>query len=209
MECTTLAIIDNHRFFRLLLKDALEVNLEYKVVYHSGSGLDFLEHVSDIQPLITIISMGLVDISGSELVYRLIRNNYKCRIVGMNHMQGLVDYKSMIEAGACSIVNFMDDIEEVFRAIAFAKEKFSAIAHHEKKELQDKNTTEDKSIVLAARERVVLSYLVQGYTTDQIASALQISRTTVNTHRKRLRVKAGVKNTPELVMYTVRHGIIA
>jgi two-component system nitrate/nitrite response regulator NarL len=58
------------------------------------------------------------------------------------------------------------------------------------------------------KELEIIRMLSQGLTTKQIAEKLFISIHTVNTHRKNILQKLGLKNTSELLMYVVRHGII-
>lgn len=52
---------------------------------------------------------------------------------------------------------------------------------------------------LTAREKDVLGLAVQGLNNKEIASSLNLSRYTVETHRKNIRLKLKVRNTTELV----------
>ncbi|NSL89757.1 LuxR C-terminal-related transcriptional regulator [Chitinophaga solisilvae] len=52
---------------------------------------------------------------------------------------------------------------------------------------------------LTAREKDVLGLAVQGLNNKEIANALNLSRYTVETHRKNIRLKLKVRNTSELV----------
>jgi DNA-binding CsgD family transcriptional regulator len=49
----------------------------------------------------------------------------------------------------------------------------------------------------------------EGYTNDQIADMLFLSKHTVNTHRKNILSKLGVKNTAGIVMYAVKTQLIS
>ena len=50
--------------------------------------------------------------------------------------------------------------------------------------------------------------IAEGYTNTQIAEHLYISAHTVNTHRKNIMSKLGVKNTAGIVMYAVKSNIV-
>lgn len=50
-------------------------------------------------------------------------------------------------------------------------------------------------------EKSILEKIAKGYSTKQIAQQLEISEKTVETHRKNLFVKAGVKNVAELIAF--------
>ncbi len=61
---------------------------------------------------------------------------------------------------------------------------------------------------LTSREREVLQLLVEGKTTREVASDLQISAKTVETHRANLMRKLAIHNTAGLVRYAVRQRMI-
>jgi PAS domain S-box-containing protein len=66
----------------------------------------------------------------------------------------------------------------------------------------------DRHAVLSAREREVLPLAAQGSSLQQIASALSISRRTVETHRANMMRKLGLHSQTELVRHAMREGIL-
>ncbi len=62
---------------------------------------------------------------------------------------------------------------------------------------------------LTEREVEVLSLVVKGMINKEIADALNISVTTVITHRKNIQEKLGMKSVSALTIYAVMHGIVA
>lgn len=61
---------------------------------------------------------------------------------------------------------------------------------------------------LSAREKEILDLLSKGYTTTQIAEALNLSGETIRWYRKRLLEKFDVSNSPELVSRAKEAGLI-
>ncbi len=61
--------------------------------------------------------------------------------------------------------------------------------------------------VLSKREKEILKYIAAEFTTPEIADKLCISQYTVNTHRKNLISKLGVKNVAGLVKYAFQKGL--
>lgn len=64
------------------------------------------------------------------------------------------------------------------------------------------------SDLLSTRELEVLQRLADGQTNLEIAEALIISTSTVQTHRTRIMEKLGLKSRSDLVKFALRHGII-
>ena len=57
------------------------------------------------------------------------------------------------------------------------------------------------------REREVLELLADGRTAKEIASRLNLSPKTIETHRQNIMEKLGISNTAELVKYAIREGL--
>ena len=64
-------------------------------------------------------------------------------------------------------------------------------------------------IVLSERELGIIIHIAEGLTNTQIADQLFLSTNTVNTHRKNIMSKLGVKNTAGIVMYAVKTNLIS
>ena len=61
---------------------------------------------------------------------------------------------------------------------------------------------------LSMREIEVLSLVARGYINKEIADKLNISLTTVITHRKNITEKLGIKSVPGLTIYAVMRGYV-
>jgi DNA-binding NarL/FixJ family response regulator len=64
-------------------------------------------------------------------------------------------------------------------------------------------------IVLSDRENEIITLIAEGLTNIQIAEQLFLSSHTVNTHRKNIMAKLGVKNTAGIVMYAVKTNLVS
>jgi RNA polymerase sigma factor (sigma-70 family) len=63
--------------------------------------------------------------------------------------------------------------------------------------------------LLTEREREVLQLLAEGNSNKQVATILNISTYTVETHRTNLMQKLNLHNTAEIVIYAMRKKIIS
>lgn len=62
---------------------------------------------------------------------------------------------------------------------------------------------------LSARERQVLTLVVEGHTSAEIAARLSLSSKSVDTYRSRLMAKLGLGDLPSLVKFAIRHGLVS
>jgi DNA-binding NarL/FixJ family response regulator len=68
---------------------------------------------------------------------------------------------------------------------------------------------EDSYELLTSREREILQLLAEGKSNKDIASALNLSAHTVETHRRNLLDKLNLHSFAELILYAVRKRIIS
>ena len=66
-----------------------------------------------------------------------------------------------------------------------------------------------EAVVLSDRENEIIKLVAEGNTNGKIAELLFLSNHTVNTHRKNIMAKLGVKNTAGIVMYAVKMNIVS
>lgn len=67
---------------------------------------------------------------------------------------------------------------------------------------------QDKNNDLSEREKTVLVLVSKGMISKEIADKLNISINTVNTHRKNITKKTGIKSMAGLTVYAMLHGLI-
>jgi DNA-binding NarL/FixJ family response regulator len=67
----------------------------------------------------------------------------------------------------------------------------------------------DSYDLLTTREREVLHLLAEGKTNKEVASILELSPHTIETHRSNIFEKLDLHNGAELILYAVRKGVIA
>lgn len=66
-----------------------------------------------------------------------------------------------------------------------------------------------EAVLISKRESEIITLIAEGYTNPQIAEKLFLSSHTINTHRKNIMAKLGVKNTAGIVMYAVKTNLIS
>jgi DNA-binding CsgD family transcriptional regulator/PAS domain-containing protein len=73
----------------------------------------------------------------------------------------------------------------------------------------DASDTQLKSqIGFSRREREIIKFLAEGYSSKQVAEQLNVSEYTVSTHRRNMLKKTRLSNTRALVRFAINHGMI-
>lgn len=64
-----------------------------------------------------------------------------------------------------------------------------------------------KQETLTKREQEVICLLTEGYSNQEVAQALDLSRRTVEAHRSRIMLKLNAYNIPKLVKYAIQNNL--
>lgn len=95
-----------------------------------------------------------------------------------------------------------------FKTIIDIREQGSKIPQILRECCQDGDDTVDENYDLSERESEVLVLVAQGSSSKEIADKLNISIHTVNTHRKNITRKTGIKSVAGLAVYAMLHNLV-
>jgi DNA-binding NarL/FixJ family response regulator len=106
----------------------------------------------------------------------------------------------------CSLVEIIDSVKETYKGKKFFCGQILETIHKEGIDVQEISDAEFtcEPIILSVREIEVITLIAEGFTNVEISEQLFLSIHTVNTHRKNIMNKLGVKNTAGIVMYAVK-----
>ena len=97
---------------------------------------------------------------------------------------------------------------QLFRTVIDIRERRNRIASLLKDEVSRFDSdTADENYELSEREREVLIAVAQGLSSKEIADRLCISIHTVNSHRKNITHKTGIKSVAGLAVYAMLHNL--
>jgi DNA-binding NarL/FixJ family response regulator len=105
------------------------------------------------------------------------------------------------------------DLARAIRAAAAGKSFFSPavgqVLLEDYMRKLERTGGEDSYELLSPREREILQLVAEGKSSKEIASLLNLSVYTVETHRAKLMQKLSLRSVPEVILYAVRKGIIS
>jgi len=105
------------------------------------------------------------------------------------------------------------DLIEAIRAVSQGKTFFSSeirdmLVEDYVREIRTRGY-EDSYELLTSREREILQLIAEGKSNKEVASALNLSLYTVETHRRNLQDKLNLHSLAELILYAVRKRVIS
>ena len=208
-----IALVDDHTLFRNGLKMLLSTHEGIEVVAEAASGEEFLAEVERVRPDVVFMDYAMPGINGAQTSERALRMCPDMKIISLTMFADNAYYSQMVASGAKGFLLKDSEFDEVVEAVQTVYEGgtyFSA-------SLLDSLTSSiragrvadiDGQDRLSEREIEILVDICRGYSTQEIADRLFISKRTVDKHRASILEKSGCKNSTSLVVYAIKRGLV-
>ena len=209
-------LADDHNVMRKGLRLLLESQPGFSVVGEASDGHQAVEQAEATKPDVVVLDIGMPRLSGTEAAQRIgeLLPGTSVIILSMHSDEGYV--MRALKAGAKGYLlkdAAEGDLVEAIRAVGNGKTFFSSeiskmLVEDYVREIRTRGA-EDSYELLTSREREILHLLAEGKSNKDIASALNLSPYTVETHRRNLQEKLNLHSFAELILYAVRKGLIS
>lgn len=215
MKKIKLLLVDDHAVVRSGLRMLLESETNVEIVGEAGNASDAISMLSQLEPDVILMDIGLPDMSGIDATREIKRLYPDIYILALTIHEDEEYFFKMLEAGANGYIPKRAAPEELITAIKAAAEGevylFPSMAKllvraYLSEEVPGKKP--DDLDGLTPREQEVLTLLADGMPTAKIAETLHISPKTVARHRENIMRKLNLHSRTELVRYAIRKGII-
>ena len=156
----------------------------------------FVNNTADV----VLMDISMPGMDGVELCAVMKEKYPGIFILGLSTFNQGLYIKKMMENGASGYILKNSSKEELLKAIHTVNDGgifFSGEAGEALMEYQKSSKTQLPE--LSPREKEILGLIAEGYTNPQIAEKIFLSPFTVDSHRKNLLAKFGVKNTASLI----------
>jgi two-component system response regulator NreC len=216
MSKTRIVVADDHGIVRKGLIFILERQEDMEVVGEAADGREAVRIAKELKPGVIVMDIAMPHLNGIDASMQILRHDPQARIIILSMY---ADEEFLVRAlrggvkGYLLKVSAELDLVRAVRAVSSGKSFFSpaiaqTLAEDYVRQLKQ-SRVEDSYELLTEREREVLQLLAEGHSNKEVASLLNVSPYTVETHRLHLMQKVNLHNTAEIVLYAVRKKIIS
>ncbi len=206
-------LVDDHQMMRDGLRGLLVGEPDIEVVGEASDGRIALDLVRTLSPDVVVMDIGMPDMNGVEATRRIHNEYERVKVVALSTHTDKRYVHHMLEAGACGYVLKIAAHDELLRAVRAASVGKTYLSPEIAGLVVERSTSTNPSkevsaySTLGAREREVLQLVAEGKTSGETAKQMHISIKTVETHRRNIVQKLGLRGTAELTKYAVREGL--
>jgi DNA-binding NarL/FixJ family response regulator len=205
-------LVDDHTLFRNGLRILLNNIDKYEVTGEAGNGEEFLNLLEKERPDIVLLDIEMPVMDGITAANMAMQKYPDLKIITLS-MYGEEDYYyQMVDAGVKGFLLKNSDMNEVKAAIDTVAEGgnyfSSELLQNLVNSLRTSSQTREPQSELSEREIEILILICQGFSNQEIADQLFISKRTVDKHRANILEKSQCKNTAQLVMYAIKRKLV-
>jgi DNA-binding NarL/FixJ family response regulator len=209
-------IADDHMMFVDGIESILANEKEIDVVDKCYDGLTIFKKLDEYDIDVLLLDINLPGMSGLEVCKKLTATHPNVRVLALTMHNTESFVTEILKNGAIGYILKNTGKAELVTAITkvsngqsyFSAEVTQTIMKGLVTQKVESPGTEPGTPIVSRREREVLALIVREFTTPEIAEELHISLKTVESHRRSLLTKLGVRNSAGLVRVAFEYDLI-
>ena len=207
-------LADDHAVVRDGLRLILQAQPDLEVVGEAASGTEAVRLAGKLDPDVVIMDIAMPELDGIEATARILAVRPRTRVIILSmHATSEHIYRAL-KTGARGYVLKESAGTEVVAAVRSVSAGSRYLSHKIADVVIDSYTSERDPEALRSplerlsdRERQILTLVVEGKTSAEIAKLLFLSPKSVDTYRSRMMAKLGVSDVVSLVKFAIQHGL--
>ena len=208
----TVLIADDHPVFRRGLRDVFEEDGRFRVIGEAADGQEALRMIESMRPGVAVLDIRMPKLSGLQVARAIHERRLKTRVVMLTMHPDEELFDEAMDLGAQGYVlkeNAVEDVLNAAQSIAvdqfFISQSLSGLLVGRRTNARRLVQECDGLAVLSPAERRVLRLIASDNTSKEIASELEISVRTVDSHRQNISEKLGLFGSHSLLKFAFDH----
>jgi two-component system, NarL family, response regulator NreC len=215
MTAKTVLIADDHSIVRAGLRLLIEREGVYRVVAEASDGREAVRLAAAYTPQIVVMDIAMPLLNGIEATRQIVAESSRTAVIVLSMHNDVSYVVRSLQAGIKAFVLKESAEGELLTALAavasgrtYFSTKVSGLLATSPAVRMREEGLPDSLDLLTGREREVLQLVGEGKANKEIAALLNVSVTTVETHRANMLQKLDLHSTAELILYAVRNGVV-
>ena len=209
MQKNNIIIVDDHALFRSGLITLLSDLEETGNIHEASNGKIFLDMIDTMDIDIVLMDISMPEMDGVEATIKSLEKQPDLNIIALSMFSDEEYYFKMINAGVKGFLikdSTIDEVREAIRIVAKGGNYFSQEILYKLIKNGPELIKSDET--LSEREIEILTLICQGFSNQEIAEKLFLSKRTIDKHRANILDKTQCRNTASLVVYAIKWDLV-
>ena len=207
-------LVDDHKIIRDGLRAILDDQPGIQVVGEAADGHEAIAVVRTTCPDVVVMDVSMRGLNGIDATRRIVDELPTSKVIGLSMNADRRYVLAMLSAGAAGYLLKDAAADELIHALqtvvagrTYLSPAITGIVIETA--VHASQPVAALASALSIREREVLQLLAEGCTSKEIGNQLYVAITTVETHRRQIMSKLGLRTIAELTKYAIREGLTA
>jgi DNA-binding NarL/FixJ family response regulator len=206
-------VADDHEVARKGIRALLEDHLGWEVCGEARDGREAVEFAESLKPDVFLLDIGMPNLNGLDAARQILASTPDARILILTIHDSEQVVREVLAAGARGFLLKSDAGRDLVAAVEALQHRRTFFTPKVAQMMLDgylrpHESNDSDKCVLTPREREVIQLVAEGKTTKEVATALNLSVKTAETHRTNLMRKLDLHSVADLTLYAVRNGIV-
>ena len=208
-------LADDHTIVRQGLRKVIEERADWEVVAEAGDGREAVRLAEQLHPDLAILDVAMPLLNGIEATRQITKRLPRTRVLVLSMYADEAYVTQMVQAGASGYllkdsadVDLLKAVDETAAGRTYFSPSISRVMLDDYARQVGDTALVDRFESLSGREREIFQLIAEAKTNKEIAALLNVSPSTVETHRAHVMEKLKLHSAAEIVLYAVRRGVI-
>ncbi len=209
-------VADDHEIVRRGLVSLLKSHAGWDVCGEAQDGRQAVDKAKELKPDVVILDIGMPNLNGLEAARQMQRDNPQAKVLILTITDVDEVVRAVLDAGARGFVLKSDAARDLVAAVEALQSNKTFFTSRVADMvlggyLGRTRPTPDSDAVLPTltpREREIVQLLAEGKSSKEVASHLNLSVKTAETHRSNIMRKLNLHSVSGLVLYAVRNNMV-
>jgi DNA-binding NarL/FixJ family response regulator len=214
MCAVSLLVADDHELVRRGIRALIQEQPEWQIVAEAKDGRDAVTKATEFQPDVAILDITMPSLNGLDAAMQIAKLSPRTKILILTVHESDQLIRKALDAGASGYIFKTDAAFDLITAVnsllsdkAFFTPQISQMVLNGYLGKGPK-ASDDAPLQITAREREIVQLVAEGKHSKEVATVLDITVKTVETHRSNILRKLHCHSVSDLVRYAVRNHII-
>ncbi|MFN7937081.1 MAG: response regulator transcription factor [Bryobacteraceae bacterium] len=209
-------IADDHGVMRTGLRLQLQQHEEFEVVGEANDGREAVKAAEQMTPDVIIMDIGMPNLNGIDATAQIVKKQPKCAVIILSVHSDEEYVLRALRSGArgyllkeSAHLDLKRAVESVAQGQSFFSPTVARMLMEDFVQQIQRRGLKDSYDLLSDREKEIFQLFAEGKSNKEVATLLNLSPYTVETHRTHIMQKLDLHSAVDIVLYAVRKKIVS